>query len=158
MAGNVKPAAHMFHFHVMHIQNFRKLRCHGFQFLLQQSVAPNFVTRLYGCRFAFDMREDGRNLRHVLTYIRFEPGYPIVSLLQTQLLIKFEMLFDVQTPAQILDAYVVHVEIVAGGDGTNAIENIFPAPARATERTTTSASGKTPCTAEATASATCSER
>ena len=38
------------------------------------------------------------------------------------------MLFDMQLAVQILDADVVDVEVVARGDGANAVENIFRAP------------------------------
>src|SRR5580693_6040804 len=44
------------------------------------------------------------------------------------------MLFDVQTPAQILNTDVMHVEVVACGHGANAIENIL-SPSRARHRT-----------------------
>src|SRR5580698_4184524 len=44
------------------------------------------------------------------------------------------MLFNVQTPAQVLNADVMHIEVVARGHGTNAIENVL-SPSRARYRT-----------------------
>src|SRR5271155_4020184 len=44
------------------------------------------------------------------------------------------MLFDMQPSAQVLNTDVMHVEVVARGDGTNAIENIL-STSRARHRT-----------------------
>ena len=74
------------------------------------------------------MREDGRNFRDLAAHLRFQPGNFVVRLLHAELLVEFQMLFHVQLPVQVLHADVVHIEVVAGSDGADAVENIFRAP------------------------------
>ena len=81
-----------------------------------------------------------------------------MGLFQAQVLVEFEVLLYMQLSQKVLHADVMHVEVVAGGNGAYAVENIFRAQLAGTECTTTSASGNTSCTASATAVAICSER
>ena len=79
------------------------------------------------------MRKDGRDLRNLGAHLRFQAGHFIVSVLHAELFVEFEMLLHMQMSIQILHADVVHVEVVASGDGPDAVENIFR-PARAWNR------------------------
>src|SRR5437764_1301191 len=54
-----------------------------------------------------------------------EHTHAIVRLFQWQLLVHFQVLLYMQVPVQILDTDVVHVQVVAGRDGANPVENIF---------------------------------
>ena len=117
-----------------------------------------FVTGLDGGGLALDVGEDKQQFFGRPGEFGLEHGHAVVGFLQAQAFVEFEVLFDVEVALEILHADVVHVELVAGGDGADAIENVFRAQAPGTECTTTSASGSTSWTALVTASVICSER
>ena len=62
---------------------------------------------------------------NVLANLGFEDRYAVVGFLQAQAFVEFEVLLHVQMALEILHADVVHVEIVASGDGADAIEDVF---------------------------------
>ena len=52
-------------------------------------------------------------------------SHAIVRILQRHLLVQFQMLLHVQSPSKILHADLVHIEIVAGRHGADAVENVL---------------------------------
>ena len=90
-----------------------------------------FVAGFDGGGLALDVSEDGGNFRDILANLGFEHGHAVVGFLQAQAFVEFEVLFHVQVALEILHADVVHVEVVAGGHGADAIENILACAGRA---------------------------
>src|SRR6202142_22787 len=109
----------------MHVEDLRELGGHRLQAPFQFGIVQQLVSGLDGCGLALDVGEDGRNLRDVLANLGFEDGHAVVSFFQAQAFVEFEVLFDVQVALEILHADVVNIEIVAGSNGANAIENVF---------------------------------
>ena len=96
-----------------------------FQPPLEVGVANQFIAGFDGGGFAFDVGEDVGDLRYVAAHIGFEFGDLIVGALEGHALVEFNVLLDVELAGEILHADVVDVEVVAGGDGANAVEDIF---------------------------------
>ncbi len=124
-AGDVDAAAHPFDEDFVHIEDLGELGGDGLQTPFQFGVMQQFVAGLDGGRLAFDVGEDRGNFRDVLANLGLEHGHAVVGFFQAQAFVEFEMLFDVEMALEILHADVVQVEIVTGGDGADAIENIF---------------------------------
>src|SRR5271169_6702519 len=83
------------------------------------------VAGFYGRRLALDVGQDARYLGNVVAQFAFQPSDPVVSFLQNHAFIQFDVLLDMQLPANILDADVVDVEVVSGGYRSNAIKQAF---------------------------------
>ena len=145
VARNVQAAAHLLDLDVVHVDNFRKLAGGRLQSTFEVRIANQLVAGFDGRGFAFDMSKDVGDLRHIVAHVGFEFGDLIVGALKCHALVEFEVLLDVKLAGEILDADVVDVEVVARGDGANAVENIFRAlGARQRDGQATSASGRIP--------------
>src|ERR1700686_2152613 len=125
MARNVHASADALDDELVNVKNFGKLRGNGFQAMFQFSVAHQFVWLFDGRRFALDVSENVGNLRDVAAHVGFQFGDLVVSFFEGHALVEFDMLLDVQPTVEILDADVVHVEIVVGGNGADAVEDVF---------------------------------
>ena len=90
-------------------------------------VADQLVAGFDGGGFAFDVGEDVGDLRHVVAHVGFEFGDLIVSAFEGHAFVEFNVLLHVELAGEILHADVVDVEVVARGDGANAVEDIFRA-------------------------------
>src|SRR4051812_10055716 len=73
------------------------------------------------------MGKDRLNFWYLVTDLGFQESDPVVCLFETQVLIEFQVLFDVQTAAEILHADVVHIYIIARGHRPHSIEYILGA-------------------------------
>src|SRR5580700_8080445 len=125
VAGDVEAAANFLDLNVVHIDDLGKLCGYELELPLETGVADQFVAGFDGGGLAFDVRQDVGDLRDVVAHIGFEFGDQIVGGLQGQVLVEFDVLLDVEVAVEILHADVVNVEVVASGDGTNAVEDIF---------------------------------
>ena len=72
--------------------------------------------------------------RMSLLHLRFQPGDAVVRFLQAEALVELDVLLDVQPAVEVLHADVMHVEIVARGDGANLGRTGSPGGWRATRR------------------------
>ena len=68
MAGNIKMPSNPLDLKIMHIQNLRKFRGNLLQFFLEKSILHDLVAGFNGCRFALDMGENRRNLKHFASH------------------------------------------------------------------------------------------
>ena len=98
-----------------------------FQLPLEIGVADQLVAGFDGGGLALDVGEDVGDFGHVAAHVGFQFGDLIMGALQGHAFVEFDVLFDVEATREILHADVVDVEVVAGGDGANAVENIFRA-------------------------------
>src|SRR5882762_11599061 len=123
VAGNIKPRAYLLELEFVHVHHVGKLLHDILEPLFQFRLANNLLSR-FNCRWlTFDMRQDGRDFRDLGAHLRFQSGNFIVRLLHAELLIEFQMLFHMQLPIQVLHADVMHVEVVAGSHGADAVKN-----------------------------------
>ena len=125
VAGDVEASANFLDLNVVHIDNFWKLCGQGFQAALEGGVAYRLVAGFDGGGFAFDVGEDVADLAYVAAHIGFEFGDLIVSAFERHAFVEFDVLLDVEFAGEILHADVVDVEVVASGDGADAVEDIF---------------------------------
>ena len=125
MAGNVQASSDPGDHEIVNIEDFWKLAGNCLELPFQIRIANQFL-RLLDCgRFAFDVSKYFSNLRHVVADVSFEIGYLIVSALEGHTFVEFNMLFDVEFAGEVLNADVVNVQVVPGGDGPNTVEDIF---------------------------------
>jgi hypothetical protein len=127
VAGDVKAAADFLDLDVVHVDDLRKPGGDQLQLPLQTGVAHQLVAGFYGRGLAFNVSKDGGDLGHVVAHVSFKFRDSIVGGLQAQVLVEFDMLLDVELAVEILHADVVDVEVVASGDGANAVEDVFRA-------------------------------
>src|SRR5207248_3203333 len=80
---------------------------------------------LNGGGLALDMGQDGIDLGHLMADFCFQDSNAVVSIFQAQAFVKLEMLLDVQISLEILNADIVHVEVLTSGDGRYAVKNIL---------------------------------
>src|SRR5579872_2284767 len=125
MAGYVDSAVYPLHLDVMSVEDVGKLFRDRLQSSLKMRIAFDLLTRFDGGGLAFNMSEDRSNFRNLLTNFKFQQADQVMSLLERQLLVHFKMLFDMQAPVKILNAHVVNVHVMAGGDGAHAVENVL---------------------------------
>jgi len=125
VAGEIEAIPDATDFYVVHVDDFRKAGGDGLEFLFQCGVGDFFLTRLDGRGLAFDVGEDGDDFGNFSANLRFELGYAVMSFLSSKVLVEFEVLLDVQFAFEILHADVVHVDVVARGDGADAVEDAF---------------------------------
>jgi len=125
MAGDVKASANFLDLDVVHVDNLRKLHGERFQTALEGGVAYRLVARFDGGGFTFDVGEDVPDLPYIVAHVGFEFGHLIVGVLQCHALVQFNMLLDMEFAREILHADVVDVQVVAGSDGANTVEDIF---------------------------------
>ncbi len=97
----------------------------GLQAPLEAGSGNGAVAGFDGRRFALDVGQDAGNLIHLLLHLRLQPGYAIMGFLQAEPFVEFNVLLHVQSSAHVLHADVVHVQIVAGGDRADAVEEAF---------------------------------
>ena len=119
--------AHPLEREFVNIQNVEKLFRDRLQAAFQLRVAEHLFRLFDGGRFAFDVREDIENFRHVAAHVGFEFGDLIVSVFQRHALVEFNVLLDVEVAGKVLHADVMHVEVAARGHSANAVENVFRA-------------------------------
>ena len=124
---NVQAAAHLLDLDVVHIDNFRELAGDRLQSTFEIRIANQLVAGFDGGRFAFDMSKDVGDLRHIVAHVGFKFGDLVVRALKGHALVEFDVLLDVKLAGEILDADVVDVEVMSGGDGANAVEDVFRA-------------------------------
>src|ERR1700688_1502870 len=125
MARNVHASADTLDDELVNVKNFGKLRGNGFQAMFQFSIAHQFVWLFDGRRFALDVSENVGNLRDVTAHVGFQFGDLVMRFFEGHALVEFNMLLHVQPTVEILDADVVHVEIVIGSDRADAVEDVF---------------------------------
>src|SRR5664279_750061 len=80
-----------------------------------------------GSGLTLDVSQDARYFGNVAPHLAFQPCDPVVSVLERHSLIQFNMLLHMQRAMDVLHTDVVHVEVVPGGHGANAIEQAFTA-------------------------------
>ena len=71
------------------------------------------------------MGQYGGNLWDVTADFGFEHGNAVMSVLQAESLVQFEVLLDMQVSSQVLDAHIMHVQVIARGHGPDAVKNIL---------------------------------
>src|SRR5579872_324054 len=125
MAGNVNAPAHPFDLDIMHVEDIGKFRHDVFELPLQAPIAADLVAGFDGRGLAFNVGQDGGNLRHFLFDFRLQLRDLLVRFHKVEPLIELEMLLDVQLVAELLHADVVDVEGAARSHGANAVKNIF---------------------------------
>ena len=126
VAGNVKPSANALDDELVNVQRHREIPCATALRRRSRSASRTSSFRfLDGGRLAFDVGEDGGDFVHIVAHICFEFGDLIVGVLEGHALVEFNVLLNVEFAVEILHADVVDVQIVAGGDGANAVEDIF---------------------------------
>src|ERR1700728_3276548 len=125
MARDVHPSADALDHEVVNVDDFGKLRGHGFKAMFEFRVADHRFGLLDGGRLALDVGKDIGNFRDLAAHVGFELGDLIVGAFEGHALVEFDVLLDVQPAGKVLDADVMHVEIFAGGGSSDAIENIL---------------------------------
>ena len=96
-----------------------------FQAGFQLRVTLHLFALLNGRRLTLDVGQDGSNFWHLLPNFFFEGSHLVVGIFERQTLVHFEMLLNVQAPIQILNADIVHIDVVAGGNAAHTVENVF---------------------------------
>src|SRR5579864_353132 len=125
VTGNEKMPTNALQNKFVYIENFGELRGHGSQSALEFGIADQSLRRLDGRGLALDVRQDVGDFGNVAPHCRFQLGDLIVGLLHRHALIKFHVLLHVNLTRDVLHTDVVDVQVVASGNGANAIENIF---------------------------------
>ncbi len=125
MTADVNVIAHTFHFDVVHIKHFRELRGDCPQSMFQMRVLRELLAGFDGRGLAFNVGKDVRNFRNFLTNFRFEPTHMLVRNSQRHLLIHFQVLLNVKTTMQVLNAHIMHIQVVPRGDRAHPVKNIF---------------------------------
>ena len=62
---------------------------------------------------------------HLLLHLRFQAGHPVMSVLEAEGFVQLDVLLDMQLSVDVLNADVMHVQIIARGHGANAVEQAF---------------------------------
>src|SRR5579859_4105467 len=126
VAGHIDFVAHAFDLHVMQVEDFRKFTHYGPQLLLQHRVALHAAAGLDGGRLAFNVGEYGGDFRNLTAHLGLNLRDLIVGLLEAESFGEFEVLFHMKTSGEILDADVMHAEVVARSHGADAVKDVFP--------------------------------
>src|ERR1700757_529042 len=114
-------AAHAFYFDVVSVEDFRKFGCRRLKPPFKIRVTIDLLSRFDGGGLTFDVSEGGGDLGDFFANLIFHGTDSIVRFFEGELLVHFYMLFDVQSAIEILDADVMDVQVVAGGDGADAV-------------------------------------
>src|SRR5882757_6976399 len=125
VAGEIEAITDAADFYVVHVDDFREAGGDGFELLFQRGVSNLFLTRLNGRGFALNVGQDAIHFWNFHSNFRLELRDAIMSFLQLEVFIEFQVLFHMQLPFQILHANVMHVDVVPGGNGADAVENAF---------------------------------
>jgi hypothetical protein len=125
MAGDEQAAADALDHELVNVENLGKLRGHSPQAMLEFRIADDFFGLLEGGRLALDVGEDVGNFGNIVAHVGLQFGDLIVGGFEGHALVEFDVLFDVQTAGKILDTDVMHVEIIVGSDGANAVEDVL---------------------------------
>src|SRR6185437_14491131 len=99
----------------------------GLQLLFQHRIAMHNVARFYGRGLAFNMGKDGRNLGNLAAYFGFQAADNIMRLLEVERFIKFQMQFYMKISTEVLHAHIMHIKIIAGRCGADAVKNALAA-------------------------------
>jgi hypothetical protein len=125
VAGDVEASADLLDLNVVHILDFRKARSSEFEAALEFGVADEFVAGFDGGGFAFDVGENVGDFGNVSAHVSFEFGDLIVGGFESHAFVKFDVLLHMKSSGEILHADVVDIQVVAGGNGANTVEDIF---------------------------------
>src|ERR1700722_9181005 len=125
MTRNVQAAADALDDEIVNVEYFGKLRRHRLKAVLKFGVADNFLRLFNRRRLALDVGENVGFFRDVATHVGFEFSDLIVRALERHALVEFDVLLHVQAAGKILDADVVHIEILVGGHGSDPVEDVL---------------------------------
>ena len=127
VAGDVEATSNALEDELVGVDDFGRFGGDGAQASLERGILDNLLAGLDGGGLAFDVGKDRGDLGDFEADFVFERGHLVVRIFHGEALVHFEVLFDVERAFQILHADIVDVEIVAGGDGTNAVKQILAA-------------------------------
>src|SRR5450755_4422849 len=123
----IEPSCHPRKHQVMSVDDLGKGSCGQLNAAFEAGGINHAVAGFDGGRLTLDVGQDARYFWNVVAHLAFQPCYTVVSVLERHALIEFNMLLDMQGATDVLHADVVHVEIVPGGHGADAIEQAFAA-------------------------------
>jgi hypothetical protein len=103
----------------------REAFCRVAQAGLDLAVAFDAYRQLDSRGFAFDMGEDGVDLRDLGANLVFDAANEIVGCAERHSLVDLDVLFDVEFALDGLHADVVQDDVVARGDGADFVEDTF---------------------------------
>src|ERR1700733_14366418 len=125
MARNVEAPAHARDYEFVNVQDVGGFRGNNLQPTLQFRVVHLFFRFLDGGGLALDVGEDGCDFGHVVANVGLEFSDLIVGSLESHPFVQFDVLLDMKLAIEILHRDVVDVEIVASGNGADAIKGVF---------------------------------